>query len=321
MVSEIGFGGWGIGKSWWGPTEDHTSLEALRTAFEGSVNFFDTATVYGEGHSEGLIAKVFQGQGLQVGHTDQAFVATKVPPKNMGWPANPATPISEAFPTDWVITSTERSLKKLGTDCVDIQQLHVWTDSWIDCDEWKRAVVRLKQEGKIRFFGVSVNDYEPESVLKLVASGLIDTIQVIYNLFEQAPADKLFPLCEKHHVGVIVRVPFDEGSLTGTFTEKTLFPKGDFRRAFFGNGRLQEVLSRVERLKEDLPSEDQDPLSQAALKFCLSHPAVSRVIPGMRRPEHVLKNLAVSGKGIYSAEQLALLKKHIWQRNFYQFWL
>ena len=308
-VSEIGFGAWGIGGSWWGGANDDEALRALVRAQELGMNFFDTAYVYGDGHSEQLIAKAFAQTGRR------GIVATKVPPKNREWPARPV-PISQAFPADWIIACTERSLKHLQTDCVEIQQLHVWHDDWADSPEWQRAIATLKQQGKIRFFGVSINDYEPENCLKLIRTGLVDTIQVIYNLFEQAPAEQLFPACQQQRVGVIVRVPFDEGSLTGTFRPDTTFSKDDFRVDYFRGDRLREVCERVTAFNV-LIREEITTLAQAALKFCLSHPAVSTVIPGMRTVKHVEENAGASDGKLLRPEELSKLKPLAWRRNFY----
>ena len=335
-VSEIGFGGWGIGKSMWGDTDDEQSRRTLRKALEVGINFFDTAFVYGDGHSERLIGQVLKearpgsmvgdsptgknSAGAGVGSSGhELIVATKIPPKDYDWPAKPTTPLKRAYPKDWIISCTERSLKNLQREQIDIQQFHVWTDAWLNQDEWKDTVELLKKQGKIRAFGVSVNDHQPESALGLVASGLVDSVQVIYNLFDQFPADELFPLCEKHNAGVIVRVPFDEGSLAGAFTSETRFDPSDFRRDYFGGGRLKETLRRIEEIKKDLPEADRDPLAAAALRFCLSHPAVSTVIPGMRRPGRVVQNVSASGTGLYDLGLLKQLRPHAWKRNFYEF--
>ena len=203
-VSEVGFGSWGLGGDW-GPQDDAEGLRALERAIRLGVNFFDTAYVYGDGHSESLVGRAVRPVRGSV------VVATKVPAKTMEWPANPKTPVARAFPTDWIIRCTETSLTRLGLDYVDLQQLHVWTDVWVEADEWRKAAERLKPDRKIRPFGVPVNDHEPESVLKLVTTGEIDSVQVIYNLFEQTPAKSLFPLCQEHGVAVIARVPLDEG--------------------------------------------------------------------------------------------------------------
>ncbi|MDO8519014.1 MAG: aldo/keto reductase [Deltaproteobacteria bacterium] len=300
QVSEIGHGTWTMG-SMWGPRDDEKALSSLIRSLELGVTFIDTAYVYGDGHSEQLIAKAFKKTGKKV------FVATKVPPKNYQWPARHHVPVSETFPAEHIVKFTETSLKNLEMDCVDLQQLHVWSDNWLDQGDWLTAVEKLKRDGKIRFFGVSINDHEPDSALKIVESGLIDSVQVIYNIFEQRPEEKLFPLCQKMGVAVIARVPLDEGSLTGTLTPKTQFPKGDWRKHYFTPERLKETCARVEKIKN---------LPHTALQFCLSHPAVTTVIPGMRTIAHVEDNCAASGKKL-SASELAELKKQAWPRNFY----
>ena len=310
-VSEIGFGAWGIGKGWWGQTDDALSIRALLRALELGVTFIDTAYGYGDGHSERLIARAFREFGRRV------FVATKIPPKTSDWPPKPTTRAKEAYPTRWIIEYTERSLRNLGTDCVDLQQLHVWRDEWLHEDEWKEAAFRLKEQGKIRFFGVSIIDHQPETALKAVQSGLIDTVQVIYNIFDQSPADELFPLCVKHDAGVIARVPFDEGSLTGKLQPNRKFDPDTFQGFYFRGDRLKETCERVEGLKVFL-REEVETLPKLALKFCLSHKAVSTVIPGMRRPEHVEENSAASDGRLLRPEELEALKAHAWRRNFYQ---
>ncbi|MBZ0159296.1 aldo/keto reductase [Candidatus Methylomirabilis sp.] len=311
QVSEIGFGAWGIGKGWWGQTDDTLSISAVIRALELGVTFIDTAHAYGDGHSERLIAKTFK----EVRH--RVFVATKVPPKSREWPPKEGTAARQAFPADWIITHTEQSLRNLEAERLDLQQLHIWRDEWLGELEWQEAVRRLKQQGKIRFFGVSIMDHQPGSALELVKSGLVDTVQVIYNIFDQSPEEELFPLCQKHDVGVIARVPFDEGGLTGNLTPDTTFPPKSVQAFYFREDRLRETCEHVGRLKPLLGGEITT-VAQLALKFCLSHPAVSTVIPGMRRPAHVEANSAVSDGKPLAPETLAALRSHAWPRNFYQ---
>ncbi len=310
-VSEIGFGGWGIGAKWWGPTDDAESKAALTAAWNAGVTFFDTAYVYGDGHSEKLIAEALAGK--------PAIVATKIPPKNQSWPARRDTPLEDAFPESWIRSCTERSLKNLKRDTLDLQQFHTWTDAWAGRDEWKETISALKKEGKIRAFGVSIADHAPETALDLVASGLIDTVQVIFNIFDQSPADELLGLCRKHNVGVIVRVPLDEGGLTGTLTRDTRFPEGDFREKYFRGDNLAQTVERVERLCALLGPEAKT-MPELALRFLLSHPDVTTVIAGMRRPRHVAENTAVSDGRALSATLKNGLKTHSWKRNFYGWW-
>ena len=308
-VSEIGFGAWGIGGGW-GVRDDQQAAASLRSALDRGVNFFDTALAYGEGHSERLIAEV-------VGESrEPAIIATKVPPKNHEWPARYDVSVAEAFPKKWVIRCTERSLKNLRTDCIDLQQLHVWSPRWLAETEWLEALQEMKRQGKVRFIGVSINDHEPDTALDLIRNERVDALQVIYNIFDQGPGDRLFPLARQHGVGILARCPLDEGSLTGSLKNDTVFHPEDWRAEYFRGDRLNEVVKRVGQL-DFLIRDEIRTLSQAALKFCLSHPAVSTVIPGMRRAEHLEENcLGSDGRPLTSSE-LKRLEAHRWQRNFY----
>ncbi len=309
-ASQLGFGCWGLGGGW-GHRDDSQAKAALRRALECGINFFDSAYVYGEGHSERLLGEVIRTS------QEPVIVATKVPAKTMEWPAHPTTPISKAFPTDWIVRCTEISLQRLGLERIDLQQMHVWTDAWVETDEWKKAAEQLKRQGKIKAFGISVNDNEPESALQLAATGLIDSVQVVYNVFEQSPAEKLFPICQEHGVAIIARVPFDEGALTGSFRPDMKFEPDDWRAGYFKGERLIQTCERVERLKAFLRP-GVETLSALSLKFVLSHPAVSTVIPGMRKISHVEANCAAVEGGVLTAEELQRLKSHAWARNFYQ---
>ncbi|MBI4610915.1 MAG: aldo/keto reductase [Candidatus Rokubacteria bacterium] len=310
-VSEVGFGAWGIGGRYWGGADDALSLRALRRAFDLGVNFVDTALAYGDGHSERLVGRAIREFGGPI------RVATKIPPKAGGWPPAPGTPVRVAFPADYIVSSTEQSLKNLGLDCLELQQLHTWRDEWLVEGEWQEAVSRLKAQRKVRAFGLSVIDHRPDTALRAVASGLIDTVQVIFNIFDQSPRDELLPLCRAHGVGLIARVPFDEGSLTGALRPDTRFPSGDFRSRYFRGERLGETCRRVVQLAF-LVRDEIKSLAQASLKFCLSHAEVSTVIPGMRRPEHVDENCAASDGIPLRPEELAALRAHAWPRNFYE---
>lgn len=311
-ISEIGYGTWGMGGSWWGGPMDKSSLESLALSLDLGVNFFDTAYVYGDGHSEQLIGRVVRERKVR----EKVYLATKVPPKNWGWPAQQGSDAREIFPADWISQCTERSLKNLGTDFLDLQQLHVWAPNWLGHGDWLEEIQRLKKAGKVRWFGISINDHQPDTALDLVKSGLIDSVQAIYNIFDQSPEKNLLPLCREHRVAVIVRVPLDEGGLSGKLTPETTFPKDDWRQGYFAGGRLKETCDRVERLKSLLGQEAKS-ISELALKFCLSHPAVTTVIPGMRRIEHVRTNCAASDGKLLSPSLLQQLKGHAWERNFY----
>ncbi len=308
-VSEIGYGAWGIGQSEWMGADDEVSLKSLKAARDAGVNFFDTALAYGMGHSEQLLGRAF-------GKSNDVIIASKVPPKNFVWPAQPGVPLREVFPKEYVLSSLDRTLTNLGRETVDLYQFHVWNDEWAGDEEWLSTVREIRDSGKVRFVGISINDHQPANSLKVLATGLIDTVQVIYNIFDQSPEDELFPYCLKHHIGVLARVPFDEGSLTGKIRPDTSFPQGDFRHQYFGGDRKQQVWERVQRLTKDAAI-PLDELPQFALRFCLSQPAVSTVIPGMRTPAHVASNAAASDAGPLSPAVLAKIRTHRWVRNFY----
>lgn len=310
-VSELGYGAWGIGKHMWVGADDAESARSLQAAVDAGVNFIDTALAYGDGHSERLVGQVVRGSGEQV------YVATKIPPANYQWPARPGVAADEAFPGKWVRECTEHSLSNLGLEAIDVQQFHVWSDEWVGQGDWAEAIDQLRREGKIRFFGVSLNDHQPANALRLVRSGLVDTVQVIYNVFDQSPEDELFPAVQAANVGVIVRVPFDEGSLTGAVQPSTVFPAGDWRNGYFAGDRKEQVWQRVQAIAGDLGLAVDD-LPEVALRFCLSAPAVSTVIAGMRRQANVARNVASAQLGPLSQEQLEVLRKHRWVRNFYQ---
>jgi aryl-alcohol dehydrogenase-like predicted oxidoreductase len=310
MVSEIGFGAWGVGGALWGDRNDASSLEALSKAFDQGINFVDTALIYGRGHSESLV-----GQALK-GRNEKVLVATKVPPKNMLLPAQPGIRLRKVFPFRHVKKCTDESLRNLQRDVIDLQQFHVWNPEWVEEDDWRESVEWLKRTGKARFVGISVNDHQPASVLSVLKTGLIDCVQVIYNIFDPSPADELFPFCQQMNIGVIVRVPFDEGGLAGAVTPDMTFPPNDMRSLYFAGDRKKDVWERVQSIIRDLG--DQEPLPHTALRFCLSHPAVSTVIPGMRKVAHVEDNLVAAAAGPLSADRLAILSRHRWKRNFYQ---
>jgi aryl-alcohol dehydrogenase-like predicted oxidoreductase len=309
-VSEIGYGAWGIGKSMWVGATDAESIRALHAAADLGLNFIDTALAYGDGHSERLV-----GQFLKERH-DPIAVATKIPPKNGVWPAQPGSSLTDVFPYEYIMQRTETSLRNLGVDAIDVQQLHVWDDSWAEGDDWRRAFETLKKEGKIRCAGISLNDHQPSNGLRAAATGLVDSFQVIYNIYDQTPETELFPFCQKSAIGIIARVPLDEGALTGLITADTTFPPGDFRNRYFRGERKNEVIRRADELAALLGSEAPT-LPELALRFCLSHPAVSTVIPGMRSTRNATANCRVSDGRMLSPALLTELKKHAWDKNFY----
>jgi aryl-alcohol dehydrogenase-like predicted oxidoreductase len=305
QISEVGYGMWGMGG--WTGSDDEESLRALDRALARGCNFFDTAWAYGQGKSERLL-----GETLRAHRGAPAYVATKIPPKNMRWPGKAEYAPADTYPRDHIRAFTEKSLEHLGVSTIDLQQLHVWSDAWANDDGWQRAVDDLKREQLIRAFGISVNRWEPTNVLRALETGLVDSIQVVYNIFDQAPEDELFPHCAAHDIAVIARVPFDEGSLTGTLTPDSRWPEGDFRNAYFNADHLAATLARVDRLTPLVP--DGMDLPELALRFILEHPAVSTTIPGMRRPRNVERNLAVSD-GVRLPPRLhEALRTHRWDR-------
>jgi aryl-alcohol dehydrogenase-like predicted oxidoreductase len=285
-VAEIGYGAWGIGASGWIGAQEDESVQALNRAIDLGVNFVDTARGYGE--SERIVGRVLRERA-----GDEVYVATKVPPKNGMWPAPDGLDPADTFPGDHIRASLERSLHASGLEAFDVVQFHVWSDDWVGRGDWLETIEALKKEGKLRFFGVSINDYEPENALRLVESGAVDTVQVIYNAFSQQPEERLLPACQEHNVGVIVRVALDEGGLTGRITAGTTFPAGDFRNAYFRGDRPAQVEAHVRALVDDLGI-TTDQLPDIALRYVLDHPAVSTVIAGMRTVRNVERNAATS---------------------------
>ena len=308
-VSETGFGAWQIGGAMWKDASDKQSFAALNRAVDLGVNFIDTAIAYQR--SEPIVGRVVRSR------SETIYVSSKIPPKNRKWPALHDMTLDETYPPDYVRQQAEASLKNLGLDHVDVMHFHTWTDEWTDDERWKRTVDDLKREGLFRYFAISLNAREANNGLKAVRTGLVDAVQVVYNIFEQAPEDKLFPLCREKGVAVIARVPFDEGGLTGRITPDTTFPEGDFRNIYFTPEVKAETYNRVEALREILPQEMT--ISQMALRFILSNPAVSTVIPGMTKIPHIEANVATSdGKGLPD-DLIEALRAHRWNRPIQTF--
>jgi aryl-alcohol dehydrogenase-like predicted oxidoreductase len=293
----------------WVGAEDEESLRSLRAAHDAGVNFYDTALVYGDGHSEQLIAQCF-------GDSSDIIIASKVPPKDYVWDQKPGAQLDTVFPRKYVLECLDKSLKNLGRDSVDIYQFHTWIDDWASQGEWQETVREMRTSGKTKFVGISVQSHEPTNVLKALGTGLVDSVQVIYNIFDQSPDDELFPCCLKNGIGVVARVPFDEGSLSGQVTPDTKFPKGDFRNSYFSGGRKRQAWMRVLAIVNDLGI-SMNEMPEIALRFCLSHPAVSTVIPGMRSTKHVAANTAASDAGPLPEEVLRKLREHRWVRNYW----
>jgi aryl-alcohol dehydrogenase-like predicted oxidoreductase len=304
-VSEIGYGMWGL--AGWTGSEQEEVDNALERSVDLGCTFYDTAWGYGAGKSEEILGQLMKRHAAKRLH-----FATKIPPKNFKWPSRPDYKLEDCFPASHIIEYTEKSLKNLGVECIELQQFHVWEDGWSTHDDWKKAIEKLKRDGKVKHFGVSVNRWEPNNVLDTLKTGLIDVVQVIYNIFDQAPEDKLFPLCRKLDIGVIARVPFDEGTLTGTLTKETVFPKNDWRSTYFVPENLIPSVAHADALKPLIPAGMTMP--EMALRFILANDDVHTIIPGMRKIRNVEANIASSDGKLLPAALREQLKTHRWDR-------
>ena len=309
-VSEIAQGLWGMGS--WPDSNDQQSRKALQLAADLGCNFFDSAWAYGDGKADGLLGELL---GSRAGNNGQSrlYAASKIAPLNRRWPASSRYAYEDVFPANYVLEQAERIRRKLQVETIDLLQFHVWDDTWSDKKEFHDTVERLKRDGLVRAFGLSLNRWEPENGIRALRTGLVDSVQVIYNIFDQNPEDELFPLCSELNIGVIARVPLDEGSLGGKLTAETKFAKGDFRAGYFNAENRAATLERIARIKAILPNSMS--LPELALRFILSNPVVSTVIVGMRKPEHVRENLGFSDTGPLEPGLLAELKKHRWVRR------
>jgi aryl-alcohol dehydrogenase-like predicted oxidoreductase len=306
LVSEMGYGMWGMGG--WSGSDDEESMLGLHRAVQLGCNFYDTALAYGEGHSEKLLGDLVRA------HPDVTlFTASKVPPKNRIWPGRSTFNVEDVFPYEYIVESTERSLSNLGLDHVDLMQFHVWDDSWTADEGWQRAVTDLKQQGKIRAFGISVNRWQPANVVQAIQTGHVDAVQVIYNIFDQNPEDELFPVCQEYDVAIIARVPFDEGSLTGNLTRDSRWPEGDWRNHYFSPENLIPTLERVEALRPLVPQDMS--MAEMALRFILHNPQVGTIIPGMRKMKNVEANMAASDGVALPEPLIEALRAHRWVRQ------
>ena len=315
MVSEIGYGMWGMGN--WSNSDDAESLSSLQAAVDLGVNFFDTAFAYGQGRSENLL-----GQIVRANKEQRLYTATKVPPKNQQWPARSEFTLDDCYPPDHIEEYVHKSLQNAGLQSFDLIQFHTWEDAWVDDDRWVKKLDELRRQNLIHAVGISINRWEPWNGVRAVRSGLIDSVQVIYNIFDQNPEDELFPACRDLNVAVIARVPFDEGTLTGTLTKESKWPEGDWRNTYFVRENLIPSIEHADALKALIKDwneshGDRAPLTmpEVALRFILSNAEVSTVIPGMRKLSHVQSNITASDAGPLPAELLDELRKHRWVRK------
>jgi len=304
-VSDIAYGLWGM--SGWTGSDDKESLASLQLSVDLGCNLFDSAWAYGDGKSDSLLGEILaRNKGKRL------YAASKIPPENLRWPALSEYKYRDVFSQEHVFKYSDLIRKNLGVDSIDVLQFHVWDDSWTNDPVFRSTVEKLKKDGWIKYFGLSLNRWQPENGIKALHSGLVDTVQVIYNIFDQSPEDELFPVCKELNIGVIARVPFDEGSLGGKMTAETRFPKDDWRSGYFGPENLANTIKRVDKLKKILPTGMT--LPEMALRFILSNPTVSTTIAGMRKPEHVRQNIAASDTGALDSALLSELKKHRWDR-------
>lgn len=306
QVSEIGYGMWGL--AGWKETDQTEVLNALEKSVELGCNFYDTAWGYGAGASEEILGNLLKRHASK-----RLYFATKIPPKNFKWPSKADFTLEECFPASHIIEYTEKSLKNLNVECIDLQQFHVWEDSWAHHDDWKKAVEKLKADGKVKHFGISVNRWEPDNVLNTLKTGLIDTVQVIYNIFDQNPEDNLFPLCRRLDIGVIARVPFDEGTLTGMLTKDTVFPEGDWRATYFVPENLNSSVDHADALRPLIPPGMT--IAEMALRFILCNDDVHTIIPGMRKVRNVEANIGTSDGKMLEKALEQKLKNHRWDRT------
>lgn len=305
-VSDVACGLWGM--SGWSGSEDAESMRALQLAVDLGCNFFDTAWAYGDGKSDG-----FLGKTLAANAGKRLYAASKIPPKNLQWPARPNFDYNDVFPAEHVFEYADKIRRALGVDTIDVLQFHVWQDVWADRPEFRSTVEKLKRDKIVHAFGLSLNRWEPENGIRALRTGLVDCVQVIYNVFDQNPEDELFPVCRELNVGVIARVPLDEGSLGGKMTRETTFPKGDWRERYFNPKNLNATIDHVDRLREDLP--EGMTLPEAAIRFILTNPVVSTMIVGMRKEAHVRGNLALSDAGGLDETAMQTMRKHRWERR------
>ncbi len=305
-VSEIGYGMWGM--AGWTGTDDDESLRSLQYALDRGCNFFDTAWGYGAGKSEHLL-----GELVRANKDKTLYTATKMPPKNFKWPSAREYTWEDCFPPDHIQEYVEKSLENAGLDAYDLMQFHTWEDAWLEDDAWFAKMSDLKAQGLFHAIGISMNRWEPWNGVKAVRSGLIDTVQMIYNIFDQNPQDELFPACREHDVGVIARVPFDEGSLTGILTKTSSWPEGDWRNTYFVPENLNASVDHADALKPLVP--DDMTMPDMALRFILGESTVSTIIPGMRKLNHVETNIATSDTGPLDPALMAELEKHRWDRT------
>jgi aryl-alcohol dehydrogenase-like predicted oxidoreductase len=308
MGSRIGIGTWAIGGGW-GPQPENVSMQALHRALEMGCRLIDTAALYGNGRAERLIARALKE------HRQHVTTFTKVYPQNYHWSPTPGTPIATIYPPEHIIEQAEASLKRLETDCLDALLFQTWCPTWSEETAWYETVLTLREQGKIRTFGISVSDHRPDDANGVIAAKRVDIIEAPYSILDQRAAERLFPLAQQYHVSIIARTPLASGALAGHWHEAMKFHRADWRRRVFYGEVLERTVQRISQVKALF--EPTVSLAQVALRFCLSHPAVTTVIPGVRSSEQVTCNLAASEQGPFLPEQLDQISR-LWREEFQQ---
>ncbi len=308
-ISEIGFGAWAIGGSW-GEQSEKDSLEGLEAALDRGVNFIDTAAGYGNGKSERIIGKFLKSR------SERIYVCTKTPPAPGKWPPSPYCRMEERYSEKYLRENVEERLLNLQMESLDVLLLHTWTRAWNDNPVPLKILRKMKSEGLIKQVGISTPEHDQNCVIQLMRDGMVDVLQVIYNIFEQEPAAQLFPVARETGTGIIVRVAFDEGVLTGKYTGEETFGPDDFRSNYFAGDRLERGVRRTEKIKKEF-KESGYSMPELALKFALSHGAVSTVIPGIRNRQQAIQNTAVSELPELTEKMMLQLREHSWNRGFW----
>lgn len=331
-VHEVGFGTWGMPGTWWRGIDPAEARRALRYAIEQGVDFVDTALVYGDG-----IAETWVGEAVRDTHArDRVMIASKVPPANGEWPGRGNASLRSVFAPEYVMKSVETTLRNVRTEAISLMQLHVWHDAWLDDPTWPalRGTMELAvRQGKVLHWGISANDKGASDAVRAVAEPIIDSVQVIYNIFEREPERALFAAAAKHQVAVIVRCPLDEGALGGDVGAETVFHPSDWRTRYFRGDRLAQLSAKLAALSALVeippraakmghqPAAPDRPecvtVAELALRFCLSRPEVTTVIPGMRSVAHVMENLLVSDGRVLSPRTRERLLPFAWDKNWY----
>jgi aryl-alcohol dehydrogenase-like predicted oxidoreductase len=311
-ISEVAFGAWQLGGQW-GPVDDDASVRALLDAYERGINFVDTAEMYGSGHSEEVV-----GRSLRDWTGARVYVATKVQPIHWPDPAESDPDIAAAYPAAYLRSSVEASLRRLGVDRLDLIQLHCWMPGGVHDQGWLTTLQAMREEGKIDRIGVSLRDHRADEGVAIAQSGLVDSIQVIYNIFDQSPEQGLLAAAAASQTAIIVRVALDSGSLSGAWTPASYdeWAPGSVLSTLFRGERFGQTLERVARIRE-VTDPFYESLDEAAIRFVLDAKEVSTVIIGMTSPERIERNLSFSDGGGLAPGLRDRLAGFEWKRNFY----